>query len=156
MLKKKEGGGVFTGMRGMTVLLAATTATSSAAAKAMARMRLMSGTGMMLFAIVPAIPIGFCSGRGYIPTVCCLNVFGSACASASAAAARARPAADMLNAETSAADMLNTGMPAAETSDADMPIADMLSFSRKPAADLPESGRYARFAAVCIRHARLA
>ncbi len=143
-------------MRGMTVLLAATTATSSAAAKAMARMRLMSGTGMMLFAIVPAIPIGFCSGRGYIPTVCCLNVFGSACASASAAAARARPAADMLNAETSAADMLNTGMPAAETSDADMPIADMLSFSRKPAADLPESGRYARFAAVCIRHARLA
>ena len=143
-------------MREMTVLLAATAATSSAAAKAMARMRLMSGTGMMLFAIVPAIPIGFCSGRGYIPTVCCLNVFGSACASASAAAARARPAADMLNAETSAADMLNTGMPAAETSDADMPIADMLSFSRKPAADLPESGRYARFAAVCIRHARLA
>ena len=148
-------------MREMTVLLAATAATSSAAAKAMARMRLMSGTGMMLFAIVPAIPIGFCSGRGYIPTVCCLNVFGSACASASAAAARARPAADMLNAdmlnaETSAADMLNTGMPAAEMSDADMPIADMLSFSRKPAADLPESGRYAEFAAVCIRHARLA
>ena len=100
-------------------------------------------------------------GEGVYPDSLLFKRFGSACTSASAAATRARPAADMLNAdmlnaETSAADMLNTGMPAAEMSDADMPIADMLSFSRKPAADLPESGRYAEFAAVCIRHARLA
>ena len=34
--------------------------------------------------------------------------------------------------------------------------ADKLSFSRKSAADMPESGRQAEFAAVCIRHARFA
>ena len=85
-------------------------------------------------------------GEGVYPDSLLFKRFGSVCASASAAAARARPAADMLNAN----------MPAAETSDADMTVADMLSCSRKPAADLPESGRYAEFAAVCIRHARLA
>ena len=57
----------------------------------------------------------------------------------------------MLNAETPDADMLNAG-----TLNAGTPVADKLSFSRKPAADMPESGRYAWFAAVCIRHARLA
>ncbi len=85
-------------------------------------------------------------GEGVYPDSLLFKRFGSACASASAAAARARPAADMLNtdmlnAETSAADMLNTGMPAAETSDADMSVADMLSFSRKPAANRPQTCR---------------
>ena len=62
----------------------------------------------------------------------------------------------MLNAETPDADMLNADMLNAGTLAADTLNADMLSFSRKSAADMPESGRYARFAAVCIRHARLA